>query len=249
MMNTPSKELKRRARAALTGNYFTVTSLATSLALFFFALSLLPSYSGFANGDDVLSHCLYWVLWVIILLLKSLMEVGLIRYIYLLKPGQTQKQPSRLFYGFRNQSDTFLLVYAFRYLVTLVWFVPAIACYTRIPAGLEVSRIFSALVPVLLLSLAGVLPAMITALPFCLSTYILLDHPDCSAQEALGASLQLMRGQKKRLLSLWLSFLPFVFLIMGSSGLAFLWIQPYFHAVMAQFYLDVNPQPIIIAEA
>ena len=247
-MNTPSKELKRRARASLTGNYFTVTSLATSLALFFFALSLLPPYSGFANGDDALSHCLYWVLWGIVLLLKSLMEVGLIRFIYFLKPRQTQKQPSRLFYGFRNQSDTFLLSYAFRYLITLIWFVPAVACYIQIPKGQEPSRLIAALFPVFLLFLAGVLPAMITALPFCLATYVLLDHPEYSTLEALNTSLHLMRGQKKRLLGLWLSFLPFVFLILGSSGIAFLWIQPYFHAIMAQFYRDVNPHPFFVEQ-
>ncbi len=245
-MNAPTKELKRRARAALTGNYFQSTSMATSLSLFFFALSLLPHYSGFAQGEDILSHSLYWVLWGIILLLAALMEVGMVQFIYTLKPGQDKKQPSRLFYGFRNQPDAFLLTFAFRGLIFLVWFIPAISCYLRIPRGLEPSRLLPALAPVLLLSLAGLVPALVTALPFCLSTYILLDDLSCSPQEALLASIQLMRGQKGRMLGLWLGFLPFAFLVIGSSGLAFLWIQPYFHASMAQFYQDIKPKPSVV---
>ena len=239
-MNTPSKELKRRARAALTGNYFQATSMATSLSLFFFALSLLPHLSGFGRGEDALSRCLYWVLWGIILLLSALMEVGMVRFIYFLKPGQDKKQPSRLFYGFQNQPDAFLITFAFRGLISLVWFVPAITCYLRIPAGLEASRLLPALAPVLLLSVAGRLPALITALPFCLSTYSLLDDLSCSPQDALLSSMQLMKGQKRRMLGLWLGFLPFALLVIGSSGLAFLWVQPYFHASMTQFYLQIK---------
>lgn len=239
-----SKELKRRARAALEGNYFPATSLSTSLALFTFVLALLPPYSGFADAEEPLSRVLYWVIWMIVLLLRALMAVGLTQFVYSLNFEEKQpKKPFQLFHGFRNQPDTFLLTFAFRYLIILIWFVPAIFRFLQIPAGLEPSRIPGAVFPALLLFLVGLIPAVAAWLPFCMTTYILLEDPNRSAQDALLTSMRIMKGQKKHMLTLILSFLPLCLLIPTSVGMAYLWIQPYCQGTLAQFYLQVRDVP------
>jgi len=241
-MTVTSKELKRRARASLEGHYFPATSLSTSLFLFSFFLAFLLQYSGFGSSDKPLYQAFYWIFWAITLLLNALLSVGLIRYLYCMCRRENLNQPSPLFYAFQNQPDTFILAYAFRYLITLIWFVPALISYLKIPVITELTELPKALLPVFLLALAGVLPAVFMALPYCLSTYVLLDEPYCSAREALGRSRRLMQGNKLRLFYAWLGFLPLCLLGIGSYGVGFFWIRPYYHSTMAEFYLSVTNQ-------
>lgn len=238
-MISTSRELKRRARATLEGKYFFATSLAALLSLF--SSLMIYLLSGFlTSSEGTLPQAPFWILWVIMMLLNSLFEVGFIKFLYTLSsPGGTQI-PGTLIYGFKNQPDTFILTAAFRYLITLIWFVPATFRYLQIPYNLELTALPGAVFPVLLLFLAGAVPAVFLALPYCLATYILLDDPYCSARDALRHSRMLMQGQKKRLFLLWLGFLPLCLVGIGSYGIGFLWIRPYYHTTMSQFYLDLK---------
>ena len=105
---------------------------------------------------------------------------------------------------------------------------------------LEFADLPMALLPVLLLALAGILPAILSALPFCLAEYVLLDDPYLSSAEALMSSMRLMKGQKKRVFLLWLSFLPMLLLCLGSYGIGILWVRPYYHTTMNQLYLELT---------
>jgi len=248
-MTLTSKELKRRARASLEGHYFMATSLATALYLFSFALTFLLQFSGFGSSEKPVYQACYWFLWAIMLLLNALLEVGFIRFIYFLCRKEAPKQLHPLYYGFKNQPDTFILVYGFRYLITLIWFVPALLCYLRIPETLELSQLPGALLPVALLALAGAAPAVCMALPYSLSTFILLDEPYCSAREALQRSRRLMRGNKGHLFRVWLGFVPLYLLGIGSYGVGFFWIRPYYQSSMAEFYLSVtNQMPVDVRQ-
>ena len=70
------KEMKRRARAALTGNYFPAVSLTLSLTLLTTALALLIQATGLYPSTRVQNLVLYLVLYIIILLLGALLEAG-----------------------------------------------------------------------------------------------------------------------------------------------------------------------------
>ena len=240
------KEMTRRARAALTGYYFPAVSLTISLTLLTTVLSLLVSASGLYGSPRPLGQALYWVLYGITLLLGALLETGLVRFLYSLNRRQPLRERSVLFFAFRNQADAYILAYAFRYLVTLVWFVPALYFYMRIPLVIDpvnppADLLFNAGMA-LLLSLAALIPAVLLALPWCLTTYVLLDHPDSSVSEALRTSRRLTCGQRVRIFRIWLSFLPLVLLGLISFGIGFLWIRPYFHAAMGELYLEMSGQ-------
>lgn len=238
-MSISSRELKRRARCVLEGKYFLATNTACTLMLYSFCVTLILQHTGLGSSDEPLNLAFYYILWGIMALLGALLEVGLVRFVYLLSRRDEQPVLS-LFYAFQNQPDTYILVYAFRYLLGLIWFIPAVLKYRQIPVNLEPLALIGALFPVALLILAGILPAMAVSLPYGLACYVLLDNPYCSAREALRTSRRLMRGSYLRLFGLWLSFLPFLLLILGTSGVAVLWVKPYFHSTMCQFYMEVS---------
>ena len=236
-----SKELKRRSRAVLEGKYFIAASLTTSLMLFSFAMSYLLQLTGFSQSDKLMYQAFSWILWAIMMLLGALLEIGLIKFLYAVSRGEQVLQPGVLFYAFKNQPDTFILTCGFRYLITLIWFVPALLKFLQLPMEtMEFAELPGALLPVLGLVLAGAVPAVLFALPFCLTNYILLDDPYCSATEALRTSFALTKGRRKRILFLWLSFLPMLLLCIGSYGLGFLWVRPYYHTTMSQFYIELT---------
>lgn len=239
-MRITSKELKRRARSVLDGKYFLATSLSTTLMLYTFTMNILLQHTGFAASSEPSSQVLYWLLWLIMTILSSLLEVGMIKFLYSLSQGETILHPSVILYAFKNQPDTFILASGFRYLITLIWFVPAVVKCFHLSAFTTYSDLFSGLLPIAGLALIGAVPAVIAALPFCLSSYVLLDNPYCSAREALRTSVQLMKGQKKRVLWIWISFLPLLFIGIGSYGIGLLWVQPYYHTTMCQFYLELT---------
>ncbi len=240
------KEIKRRARATLCGHYFPAVNMALSLTLFTTALSLLVSASGLYASPGALNQALYWILYGITLLLGALLETGLVRFLYFLNKKQPLRERGALFFAFRNQADSYILSYAFRYLVTLIWFLPALYYYMRIPLVIDLTDLPSDLAfnagMALLLALAALVPAVLLALPWCLATYVLLDKPELSAAEALRISRRLTRGQRGRIFLLWLSFLPLCILGLGSFGIGFLWIQPYFHTAMGEVYLELSGQ-------
>ena len=243
-MTTPSRELKRRARCVLEGKYFFASNAACSLMLYSFTAAIILQYTGLGTSEKPVGIAFYYILWLITALLGSLFEVGLIRYVYLLSRKKKEPVVPVLFYAYKNQPDTFILVYAFRYLLALGWFIPAILEIQKLPVNLEPLDLIKASLPICLLVLAGILPALLASLPYGLACYVLLDQPYLSAHEALGTSRRLLKGNYLRLFKLWLSFLPYVLLIGGTSGVALLWVKPYFHTTMSQFYMEVSHQEL-----
>ncbi len=243
-MTLSSRELKRRARSVLEGKYFFAANAACTLMLYSFFVTLILQNTGLGSSEKPLNLAFYYILWVIMALLGSLLEVGLVRYVYLLSQKKEASLTPSLLYAFRNQPDTYILVYALRYFLGLIWFIPALLKANQLPVNLEPFALIKALIPVLLLILAAVLPALGASLPYALAPYVVLDEPDCLARDALRTSRRLMNGNYLRLFRLWLSFLPFILLIFGTSGVAILWVKPYYHTTMSQFYMEVSHQKL-----
>ena len=242
-MTIPSKEFKRRARAVLTGKYSIAVSLSTTLILAVLAMSFLLQHTGFGESPQLMHQIFFWCLWAIMAILGALLEVGLMKFLYTLSKEHSLSTPFVIFYAFQNQPDTFILTTAVRYLAVLIWFVPALLKALQLPLlTMTIEELVTALLPILGLALIAVIPATLLALPFCLTNYVLLDEPYMSAHEALFTSIKLIKGQKKRVFFLWLSFLPLCLASLGSYGVGFLWLLPYYHATMSQFYLELTGQ-------
>lgn len=93
---------------------------------------------------------------------------------------------------------------------------------------------------VLLWSLLFIIPGIIASYSYAMTEYILADHPELSASEAISRSKQMMDGNKWRLFCLQFSFIGWSILCSFTLGIGNLWLTPYKQAATAAFYREVS---------
>ena len=94
-------------------------------------------------------------------------------------------------------------------------------------------------------SLLFVVPGIIKAISYSQAFYILAEHPEMSAKEALDESVDMMDGHKMDYFVLVLSFIPWMFLCGITCGLVLLYVGPYMNATLVNFYESIKP-PVIM---
>ncbi|WP_242223113.1 DUF975 family protein [Bacillus cereus group sp. BfR-BA-01380] len=92
---------------------------------------------------------------------------------------------------------------------------------------------------ILLWSLLLVVPGIIKSFSYSMAYYILLEHPEYTASEALKKSQEMMKGHKLDLFILGLSFIGWFILGVFTFGIAYLWIYPYYTTTVSHFYLNL----------
>ena len=95
---------------------------------------------------------------------------------------------------------------------------------------------------VFLWSLLFVLPGYIASYSYAMAPYILSEHPDMTATEAIRTSKQLMRGNKWKLFCLRYSFIGWDILNAFTFGIGLLWLIPYKETTYALFYQKIKAQ-------
>lgn len=85
-----------------------------------------------------------------------------------------------------------------------------------------------------------IIPGIIASLRYSQSYYILLDHPELSASEAIDRSKEMMIGYKWKLFCLYFSFIGWALLSILTLGIGFLWLYPYIEASKASFYQNLK---------
>ena len=91
-------------------------------------------------------------------------------------------------------------------------------------------------------SLLFFIPGIIKALSYSMGMYILAEHPEMTATEALNESKRIMVGHKGELFVLYLSFIGWVLLAIPTFGLIYIWLIPYFRMTITNFYNSIKPQ-------
>jgi hypothetical protein len=84
-----------------------------------------------------------------------------------------------------------------------------------------------------------VIPGIILTYSYAMAPYILAEHPDYTATQALRESRTMMRGHKWRLFCLEFSFIGWALLAAVTCGIGLLWLTPYTEASTAIFYLEL----------
>lgn len=92
----------------------------------------------------------------------------------------------------------------------------------------------------LLWSLLFIIPGIIKAIAYSQTTYILRDHPEYTATQAITESRRLMNGYKWKYVLFTLSFLGWFLLTAFTFGLAWFFVGPYFSAAQAVFYDELK---------
>ena len=93
---------------------------------------------------------------------------------------------------------------------------------------------------VFLWSLLFVIPGIIKAFSYAMTPYILEEHPELTANEAIDHSRAMMKGHKFDLFWLYLSFIGWGILCIPTLGIGTFWLIPYMQTAQASFYEDVK---------
>ena len=78
-----------------------------------------------------------------------------------------------------------------------------------------------------------------------MTCYILNDHPEMSATEAITESRKMMNGHKMEYFILQLSFIGWILLSVLTFGLLLFYVLPYMQATNAAFYEKLKTCPVI----
>lgn len=93
---------------------------------------------------------------------------------------------------------------------------------------------------VLLWSLLLIIPGIIATYSYAMTEFILSEHPDLTASEAIAQSKEMMSGNRWRLFCLHFSFIGWDILSSLTLGIGNLWLRPYKQAANAAFYREIS---------
>ena len=88
-------------------------------------------------------------------------------------------------------------------------------------------------------SMIFVIPGLIFGFSFSMAFYIINDHPEMTAMEALRESHRLMKGHKMQYFLLNLSFIGWMILGSLCFGVGTLWVSAYMSTASAVFYEEL----------
>ena len=88
-------------------------------------------------------------------------------------------------------------------------------------------------------SLLLIVPGIIKSFSYAMTPFILADHPELTAKEAIRRSMELMDGHKGELFVLNLTFLGWTLLNVLTLGIGSFWLNPYMNAAYAAFYREL----------
>lgn len=98
----------------------------------------------------------------------------------------------------------------------------------------------------MLWSFLFVIPGIIKAYSYSMSYYVLADHPEMTAREALKESQRIMDGHKMDLFVLSLSFIGWLLLSYVTCGLALIYVLPYMNTAFANFYESIKTPQVTV---
>lgn len=85
-----------------------------------------------------------------------------------------------------------------------------------------------------------IIPGIVKGLSYAMTPFILEEHPEMTASEAIKASMRLMDGHKMDLFILGLTFIGWQILACLTMGIGFLFLNPYMNAAYAAFYRSIS---------
>lgn len=93
---------------------------------------------------------------------------------------------------------------------------------------------------IFLWTLLLIIPGIIASYSYAMTGYILAEHPELTAGEAIAASKEMMAGNRWRLFCLHLSFIGWALLCTLTLGIGNLWLNPYMNVSEAAFYREIS---------
>ena len=219
-----STDCKAEARHAILGHLGIAVGSGVTYLLVLILLELLLQGALPSSGTAAL--VLSELMSILISIIAGIYQYGLICVNMKLQYGQSASL-SDLFLGLRENQNKIVRIMSFLAAVQVLCLLPSILADFLLPQN---DLLYWSL------AAAGLLIWLYWDLTYYPALYLLLDYPNLSARAVLQKSRSLMKGQKRRLLYLELSFLPLWILALCSFGVAGLWVYAYSNAALAAFY-------------
>ena len=99
---------------------------------------------------------------------------------------------------------------------------------------------------IFLWSLLFIIPGVVAEYSYAMTGFILAEHPELTATEAIEKSKELMYGNRWRLFCLRFSFIGWSILSAMTFGIGDLWLTPYRQAADAAFYREITGSAYIV---
>ncbi len=93
---------------------------------------------------------------------------------------------------------------------------------------------------VFLWSLLLFIPGIIMSYAYSMTFFVLKDHPEYSAYQALQVSRKMMKGYKMKAFLLDLSFIGWILVGILCCGIGMLWVSPYMQAAKVELYESIK---------
>jgi len=87
-----------------------------------------------------------------------------------------------------------------------------------------------------------IVPGIIKSFSYAMTPFILAEHPELTAKQAIRRSMEMMDGHKGELFILGLTFIGWELLNGLTLGIGSLWLNPYKNAAYAVFYRQLKAQ-------
>lgn len=230
--------LKDNAKERLTGHYGLligsqlVVSCITVAATFFLSgfITIPITQDSSLFISTILTHASS----LLVGSFAGVFQVGLALIYLKLACGNPNVTLSDIFYGFHNQFQTALGV---SFVISLVAVIPSFVAEMILNALAVADS--DAYLPLSLICDLGVqIVATLLSLFLFPCYYLMLDFPGKTTGEILRMSLNLMKGQKGRLLYIIISFIPLQ-LLCTVSIIGGFWVEPYLLMTQALFFFHI----------
>ncbi len=241
-----SSELKNMAKEKLAGKYgsaMLVSPILNFVITFFMLFSLImlltvPLAMMEAMGNSFMNESVITLITVGISLICSIFtaifNTGISLFFLNIACGKHHSM-SDLFWGFRWQFQKSLTIATIMVLLNTLCMLPYELCvYFQ-----ETDYWYQWTVSMVIFYLLGTAIYIPISLALSQVYYLLLDFPQYSVRELLQHSIRIMKGHKKRLFYLQLSFIPLQILCILSFYIGFLWLIPYQNMTYTLFYLNL----------
>ena len=231
-------ELKNAAKDKLDGKYGSAVLICFLAALLSGCISLSVYEFVPATQFLTLSYIIQGIISLVLSWILGILDLG-IAYFFLNAACGKRCSAGNLFYCFQSETSKTLIISGARALVSTLCLLPVaymLDAYWYYPStGMIIGLVAVCLFCLVLHLYAG--------LGLTLSFFLMLDFPDQSARDILRHSFQLIQGNRKRLFSLQLSFIPLELLCVCSLFIGYLWLTPYRNMTYTCFFLDLmNPK-------
>lgn len=258
-MKITSKELKKRAKQKLRGNYgicacvqliIGVIMTIILMMVFFAAIigGLLCSESipgaGIKVTEYIIIITVVGIATILMLVLLSLFTPGMLK-MFLNISDNKPAEMTDLFFGFKNKPYKFIGMNFIIFLLAIVWSIPYYVVLAVATITDFIPIMIVLLIVTYLLLLVGV---MITSLYVSQAMFIFVEEPGKGVFQCIRESAELMKGNKGSLFYINLSFMGMIILGYFSFGIAYLWITPYVYATLTEYYKELKPKKILYPE-